>query len=68
MDIQALLAITPDLEEGGQGDGGTIRFRSHDLDKLIAECRRLKTEALHAAGPYQVTKQVYARADAVDSY
>lgn len=63
-DMIALLAITPDLE--GSAGGGeisqTIKFRSHDLQLLVAELRRLKAESLAAAsGPFQRTKVTYVR-------
>lgn len=63
-DMIALLATTPDLEGSAGGGEQSIRFRSHDLQQLMAELRRLKAETLAAAsatGPFQQTKITYAR-------
>lgn len=61
MAMQALLAKTPDLQHGLAG-GQATRYRVTDLDKLIANCRKLKAEALAASVGIQRTKVTYARA------
>ena len=66
-DMVALLAVTPDLEGSAGGGELSIRFRTHDLNALIADLRRTKAESLVAAsatGPWQTTKIVRARVSA----
>ena len=63
MAIKARLATTPNLSKSlGGGGSSSITWNAAEIDTLITECRKLKSETLAArSGPFQQTKIAYAR-------
>lgn len=62
------LATTPDVEGQPEGGGSARRLEwanAAALDKFIAECKQLKSQAALVAGggPFQQTQVIYDRPD-----
>jgi hypothetical protein len=70
MALKVRRATMPDMTMGTSGGTSQgIRWTPSEIDSLIAQCRQMKGTALAAAGgPFQQTKVLYERPDAVEVY
>jgi len=70
MDMKARLATTPNLSRNlGGGGSQSIAWNPSQLDSLIADCRKMKAAATHAAsGPFVTVPVTYQRPDAKGDY
>jgi len=70
MDMKARLASTPNLSRAlGGGGSQSIAWNPSQLDSLIADCRKMKAAAAHAAsGPFVTVPVTYQRPDSTGDY
>jgi hypothetical protein len=66
-----LLAVTPELSRGSQGDSQSMAFRSPSaIDSFVSECRKMQSaKQAQTQGVFGLAKTRFGRSDnSVDSY